>query len=50
MTFRPYPGLTIACAALLAVLCWLGTWQLERLSWKLNLIATVNSHMADAPV
>jgi surfeit locus 1 family protein len=50
VTFRPYPGLTIACALLLAVLCWLGTWQLERLSWKLNLIATVDRHMAAAPL
>jgi len=50
VTFRPYPGLTIACALLMAVLVWLGTWQLERLSWKLNLIATVDSHMAGAPV
>jgi surfeit locus 1 family protein len=50
MTFRPYPGLTIACAILFAVLCGLGAWQLERLQWKLALIATVNSHMAAAPV
>ena len=50
MTFRPYPGLTIACAILFAILCGLGTWQLERLQWKLNLIATVNGHMAAAPV
>jgi surfeit locus 1 family protein len=50
MTFRPYPGLTIACALLFAILCWLGTWQLERLQWKLALIATVNGHMAAAPV
>jgi len=50
VTFRPYPGLTIACAALLGALVWLGTWQLERLQWKLNLIATVDSHMAAAPV
>ncbi len=50
MTFRPYPGLTVACALLLAVLCWLGTWQLERRHWKLNLIATVNRHMAEAPL
>src|SRR6478672_5357954 len=34
----------------MAVLVWLGTWQLERLSWKLNLIATVDSHMAAEPV
>lgn len=50
MTFRPYPGLTIACVLLFAILCGLGTWQLERLQWKLALIATVNSHMAAAPV
>ncbi|MFO1247399.1 MAG: SURF1 family protein [Alphaproteobacteria bacterium] len=50
MTFRPYPGLTIACAILFLILCGLGTWQLERLQWKLALIDRVNSHMAAAPV
>ena len=50
MTFRPYPGLTIACALLFAILCGLGTWQLERLHWKLALIARVKNHMAAAPV
>jgi len=50
MTFRPYPGLTVACALLFAILCGLGIWQLERLQWKLALIATVNGHMASAPV
>ncbi|HEX4634598.1 MAG TPA: SURF1 family protein, partial [Rhizomicrobium sp.] len=50
MTFRPYPGLTVACAILFAILCGLGTWQLQRLQWKLALIATVNGHMAAAPV
>jgi surfeit locus 1 family protein len=50
MTFRPYPGLTIACLLLFAILCGLGVWQLERLQWKLTLIARVNAHMAAAPV
>jgi surfeit locus 1 family protein len=50
MTFRPYPGMTIACGVLFAILCWLGVWQLERLQWKLALIATVNGHMTAAPV
>jgi surfeit locus 1 family protein len=50
MTFRPYPGLTIACVILFAILCGLGVWQLERLQWKLALIARVNGHMAAAPV
>lgn len=50
MTFRPYPGMTIACAIAFAILCGLGVWQLERLQWKLALIARVNSHMAAPPV
>jgi surfeit locus 1 family protein len=50
MTFRPYPGLTIACAVLFAILCALGVWQLERLQWKLALIAQVDGHMASAPL
>jgi surfeit locus 1 family protein len=50
MTFRPYPGLTIACALLFAILCALGVWQLERLQWKLALIARVNGHMAAVPL
>lgn len=50
MTVRPYWGMTIACGLLFALLCWLGTWQLQRLQWKLALIATVNGHMAAAPV
>jgi surfeit locus 1 family protein len=50
MTFRPYPGLTIACALLFAILCALGVWQLERLQWKLALIARVDGHMAAAPL
>lgn len=50
MTFRPLVGMTIACGVLFAILCWLGVWQLERLQWKLALIATVNGHMTAAPV
>jgi len=50
MTLRPYPGLTIACVILFCILCGLGLWQLERLQWKLALIARVNSHIAAAPV
>jgi len=47
--FRPYPGMTVACAIGLTILCGLGIWQLERLQWKLALIATVNGHMTAAP-
>jgi surfeit locus 1 family protein len=50
MTFRPYPGMTIACALVFAALSALGFWQLERLQWKLALIARVDSHMTAAPV
>jgi surfeit locus 1 family protein len=50
MTFKPYPGLTIACALVFALLCGLGTWQLERLQWKLALIAKVNANMAASPL
>jgi surfeit locus 1 family protein len=48
--FRPYPGLTVACLILVAILCGLGVWQVQRLSWKEALIATVNGHMAAAPI
>jgi surfeit locus 1 family protein len=50
VTFRPYPGMTIAFAILFAILCGLGVWQLERLQWKLALIAQVNRQIHMRPV
>jgi surfeit locus 1 family protein len=50
LTFRPYPGLTIASVIAFAILCGLGFWQLERLQWKLALIETVNRNMAAPPL
>jgi surfeit locus 1 family protein len=51
MTFRPFPGMTIATIIAFAILCGLGVWQgMIRLPQKLALIATVNGHMAAAPV
>ena len=51
MTFRPYPGLTAATVIAFAILCGLGVWQgFIRLPQKLEQIATVNSHMAAAPL
>ena len=50
MTFRPYPGFTIASAIMTVILIGLGVWQLQRLTWKENLIATVSGHMTAAPV
>lgn len=50
VTFRPLPALSIACAILLVALVSLGVWQVERLEWKLGLIADVNRNMVAAPV
>ncbi len=50
MTFRPYPGLSVAAAILFSLLCGLGVWQVQRLHWKLGLIAMMNAHLAAAPV
>ena len=50
MTFRPYPGITIASLIVLAILCGLGFWQLERRDWKLALIAQVERNMAAPPI
>ena len=50
MTFRPYPGLTIATVIAFVILCVLGAWQLKRLQWKLALIATVERNMAAPPL
>jgi surfeit locus 1 family protein len=49
-TFRPLPGLSIACAVLFALLIGLGVWQIQRLHWKLALIASVNAHLSDPPI
>jgi surfeit locus 1 family protein len=51
LRFKPYPGMTVACVILFAILCGLGVWQgMIRLPWKLALIATMNDHMVAAPV
>ena len=50
MIFRPYPGFTIFVAICIALLCGLGVWQMERLSWKLDLIARIQHGLAAAPV
>lgn len=48
--FRPYPGVTIAAVIATAILVGLGVWQLQRLHWKLALIAEVESHMTAPPL
>lgn len=49
MAFRPGIGLTLLTAGALAVLLTLGTWQVQRLNWKADLIQTLERQLA-APV
>ncbi len=44
--FRPFWKLTFASAVLFAILISLGVWQVERLHWKLDLIARVNARLS----
>lgn len=48
--FQPYPGFTVMVAIMIAILIGLGVWQVQRLHWKLDLIATMNRKMHAAPV
>ena len=43
MRFKPSPRPTFLTAIMLIVLCGLGTWQLQRLGWKEQLIATIEA-------
>ena len=49
-TFRPGWALTVLVAAALVVLTGLGTWQVQRLQWKLDLIADIEAGLAAEPV
>lgn len=50
MPGRRSPWLVLACAVpVLAVLVWLGTWQVQRLAWKEDLLATIDARIASAP-
>jgi surfeit locus 1 family protein len=48
--FRPFIGLTVATAILFAILIGLGVWQLQRLQWKLALIASVEHNIEAEPI
>ncbi|MGC9953426.1 MAG: SURF1 family protein [Rhizomicrobium sp.] len=48
--FRPLPIFTIVCTVMFAALIALGVWQLQRLHWKLGLIAEVNRSLTLPPV
>jgi surfeit locus 1 family protein len=43
--FRPQPGSTLLFLPLFALLVGLGIWQIERLQWKLNLIAQIRRNI-----
>lgn len=48
--FRPGWPLTLTTLAAFAVLMLLGTWQVQRLAWKLDLISRTEAGLAAAPV
>jgi len=50
MFFRPLPALTATCALAFAALIGLGVWQLDRLQWKLDLIARADGNLRAAPL
>ena len=50
LVFHPLSGFTLLCAPLFLLLVGLGTWQLERLQWKLGLIAEITRNMAAPPI
>ncbi|MGH6876309.1 MAG: SURF1 family protein [Rhizomicrobium sp.] len=50
LRFRPLFGFTLLCLPLVASLVGLGVWQLERLQWKLGLIAEITRNMDAAPI
>ncbi|HEY3777463.1 MAG TPA: SURF1 family protein [Rhizomicrobium sp.] len=50
MRFRPLRSFTLLCLPVFLLLVGLGGWQLERLQWKLALIAQIRHNMAAAPI
>ena len=50
VSFRPLPTLTVVCTILCVALVALGSWQLQRLQWKRQLIAEVNRKIVAAPI
>ncbi len=50
LRFRPLIGFTLLCLPMFLLLVSLGVWQLERLQWKLKLIAEMTRNMAAAPI
>ena len=50
MRFRPFLWLTIVSLPALLVLVGLGSWQLQRLQWKNDLITSFESRAAAAAI
>jgi len=50
MYFRPLPVLTVLAIPVLATLLWLGSWQLDRATWKTGLIADFEKQAAAEPL
>ena len=50
LRFRPLVGFTLLCLPMFVLLVGLGVWQLERLQWKLGLIAEMTRNMAAPPI
>jgi len=48
--FRPHWSFTLAVLPILIALIALGTWQIERLHWKLGLIAEMHGNLAKPPL
>lgn len=48
--FRPLKGMTLVAVPAFCVLIALGVWQVERLHWKVNLIATIHERIGLPPV
>ena len=48
--FKPIPKLTIASVLAFALLIGLGVWQIQRLHWKLGLIAEAHTNLAAPPL
>ena len=48
--FRPLLGLTVAAAIAFTILVGLGVWQIQRLHWKLGLIAAVDRNLTAPPI
>ncbi|EWY38412.1 hypothetical protein N825_13020 [Skermanella stibiiresistens SB22] len=50
MRFRPALGATIFTVVAIAIMLGLGTWQLQRLAWKTELIERIEAGLNAAPV